>query len=53
MNICLICGQETIGAIGAAGLFWKNLCQPCKDEEDGVLAKQIELINQTFLKINP
>lgn len=33
---CLICRKDTEGSVGAAGLKWRNLCQPCKDREDNM-----------------
>ena len=33
---CILCGEETTGSIGAAGIPWPNLCQPCKDAEDDI-----------------
>jgi len=34
---CMLCGKQTTGSIGAAKIFWKTLCQPCKDKEDNAL----------------
>ena len=34
---CLLCGTPTTGSVGAAGLRWKSVCQPCKDREDAAL----------------
>ena len=31
---CVVCGIETTGSVGAAGLRWPMICQHCKDEED-------------------
>lgn len=31
---CEICGEETTGSVGAAGIRWPNICQRCKDTED-------------------
>ena len=41
MNTCIICGKETTGSVGAAGLRWARLCQPCKNAEDQALANRI------------
>ena len=38
MKTCMICGEKTNGSIGAAGLKWSMICQPCKDQEDRALA---------------
>jgi len=37
MKHCILCGTLTAGSVGAAGLRWSCICQPCKDEEDGAL----------------
>jgi major membrane immunogen (membrane-anchored lipoprotein) len=34
MRNCIICKKETQGSIGAAGIKWACICQPCKDETD-------------------
>ena len=34
---CLLCGTPTLGATGAAGIFWPSICGPCKDAEDRAL----------------
>jgi len=39
---CIICGCQTHGSVGAAGLRWSVICQPCKDAEDRALADQIK-----------
>jgi len=41
---CKLCGCLTTGAVGATGLRWPFLCQPCKDREDGALAKSVALM---------
>ena len=38
---CLLCGCETTGSIGAAGIRWPNLCQDHKDQEDAALERQL------------
>ena len=38
---CLLCGTETAGSVGAAGIRWPNLCQECKDSEDAALERQL------------
>ena len=45
MRTCILCGCKTEVSIGAAGLKWKNLCQPCKDEEDGALKINLQVMN--------
>jgi hypothetical protein len=39
---CLICGKETKGSVGKAGLKWIFICQTCKDEEDRLLEEKIK-----------
>ncbi len=46
MNNCILCGQLTDGSIGAAGLVWNNICQPCKNEEDAKLAFNVKSSNR-------
>ena len=41
MRACILCGTMTTGSIGAAGLRWSALCQPCKDAEDGAASGRI------------
>ena len=38
---CLICGKESEGSVGAAGIAWKCFCQECKDKEDKALAAKL------------
>ena len=38
---CIICNRETEGSIGASGIKWRCICQPCKDIEDRALADSI------------
>lgn len=42
MTACLLCKTETTGSVGAAGLRWPNICQPCKDNEDAALADRVK-----------
>ncbi len=41
MKNCILCGKPTEGSIGAAGIKWSCICQPCKDAEDKVLADKL------------
>lgn len=34
MKKCKLCGQGTTGSVGAAGIRWSFICQPCKNAED-------------------
>ena len=45
MQKCLICGYDTQGSVGKAGIFWKQICQPCKDKEDEDLLRRITQMN--------
>jgi len=38
----MLCGNPTEGSVGAAGIPWSFICQPCKDEEDQALARQLQ-----------
>jgi hypothetical protein len=42
MKTCILCGKETEGSVGAAGIKWMRVCQPCKDSEDNALLQQIQ-----------
>lgn len=44
MRDCIECGTPTEGSIGAAGLRWNMLCQPCKDKADIALQGSIAAI---------
>ena len=41
MKTCILCGDLTTGSIGAAGMRWSYICQPCKDIEDEALRLRI------------
>ena len=38
---CVLCGISTKGSVGAAGIHWSFLCQPCKDKEDGMMKMRL------------
>ena len=42
MRKCILCGVETKGSIGAAGIKWPNICQTCKDREDKALLNRLK-----------
>jgi len=42
MKKCIICGQDTEGSIGKAGIKWSCICQPCKDKEDNYLENKFK-----------
>lgn len=33
-KLCKLCGSATTGSVGAAGIRWSFICQPCKNAED-------------------
>jgi hypothetical protein len=41
---CVLCGKETTGSTGKAGIRWKNICQSCKDREDEALEKSLKAV---------
>ena len=41
MKPCILCDELTFGSVGAAGLKWSMICQPCKDIEDQALLDRI------------
>jgi hypothetical protein len=43
---CLLCGKPTTGSVGAAGIKWPNVCQPCKDEEDAALLSRVRAMRR-------
>lgn len=43
IKICILCGTQTSGSVGAAGIRWSFICQPCKDREDTALLRKIEV----------
>jgi hypothetical protein len=46
---CAICGEyQSGGAIGAAGIHWGNLCQPCKDNEDKAALAQCRVHGELY-----
>jgi hypothetical protein len=51
MRDCILCGRQTAGSIGAAGLHWAFICQPCKDAEDRALAARIKVASMISERI--
>jgi len=43
MKSCIICGTQTNGSIGVAGIRWSCICQECKDMEDRILANNLKI----------
>jgi hypothetical protein len=41
MKTCILCGVETTGSVGKAGIRWARICQPCKDAEDEALENRL------------
>ena len=50
MKECILCNKQTEGSIGAAGIKWPNICQPCKDKEDTMLLRRIEVEGKMLSK---
>jgi ribosome-binding protein aMBF1 (putative translation factor) len=48
MTICKLCGKQTDGSTGAAGIRWKSICQECKDQEDKALDRQLNYLADVF-----
>lgn len=48
---CILCGKETTGSIGRAGIKWSMICQPCKDREDDALSRQLDASGQAIKKL--
>lgn len=38
---CIICQRPTTGSVGAAGIRWPMICQPCKDAADNELRRRV------------
>jgi len=53
MRKCILCGKQTEGSIGAAGIKWSCICQPCKDKEDNFLAERIKYGSKVLELITP
>lgn len=51
MKNCILCNQLTEGSIGAAGIKWPNICQPCKDIEDAALSAKLSIQAKVTAKI--
>lgn len=48
MKTCMLCGKETEGSVGVAGIKWSTICQPCKDREDKALLERVEVQAKIF-----
>ena len=44
MKRCKLCGAETTGSVGVAGITWPFLCQKCKDAEDQALDQSVAAV---------
>ena len=51
MKKCILCGKLTEGSVGAAGIKWSIICQPCKDKEDKALEATLTYQAKVFDKI--
>lgn len=52
MRNCILCRVKTEGSIGAAGIKWPNICQPCKDIEDNALLNKLRGIPEPLDREN-
>ena len=43
MTSCSLCGDQTSGSTGAAGIRWPSICQRCKDAEDEAIDRRLFL----------
>ena len=48
MNKCLLCGCDTNGSIGAAGISWPMICQVCKNSEDEAVIRKIQADKRVY-----
>lgn len=48
MTPCINCNQPTNGSIGAAGIAWPMICQPCKDKADNDLRLTVNLVQKSI-----
>lgn len=48
MKKCILCGENTDGSVGAAGIKWSCICQRCKDLEDSILLQRLKVINKVY-----
>ena len=48
MKPCILCGEQTNGSIGAAGIAWSCICQKCKDKEDQALLDNLRYTNMVM-----
>lgn len=48
MRKCIVCGKPTNGSVGAAGIKWPMICQPCKDKEDKEALNRLKSYSQAF-----
>ena len=53
---CILCRRPTTGSVGAAGLRWPMICQPCKDAEDRALDDRLVVLGcalDRLLEVRP
>ena len=48
MKQCILCGEQTIGSVGAAGIKWSCICQHCKDKEDNALLDRLQYEKRVY-----
>lgn len=51
MKKCFLCGELTEGSVGAAGIKWSSICQPCKDKEDAACLAMVQQMSKCFDKL--
>ncbi len=51
MKKCILCGNETFGSVGAAGIKWAVICQPCKNAEDKALDDRLSYEAKVYDKV--
>ena len=47
-TLCVECQQPTTGSVGAAGIRWRRICQPCKNKMDAELLNSVRLQLKTM-----
>lgn len=52
METCILCKKQTEGSVGAAGIKWSRVCQPCKDLEDKALAQRVDTLAKTLIALS-
>jgi hypothetical protein len=45
LNACRLCGINSNGAVGVAGIYWRSLCQACKNDEDRIASARVKCVS--------